>query len=216
MKPFLLLMLSLPILAVEGAAADWLVDHDVRATLSVLPRSYDVNLKISPSRDSFSDSGTFDSAGSFAMDYQASLRKNDGPVSLLLGGGLDLIGMKEKDSYVKSTVDGVGLHGTIGGSCRLTSMFRVEGAVELGFGAASSSIEDEDISLKSNYGDYSMIGVFFRPVVTFKPGFQLFGQIGYVGYKFNTTYDETSAANKVNQTTNIKGTTYGLGVGWRF
>ena len=215
MKSLLLIALSLPLCAAEGDPL--LVDHDVRVTLSALPRSYDATLENHSNGFSGSTSDTLDSAGSIAFDYQASLH-HDGPVSLLLGAGLDFIGMQQEDSTEKDTVSGFGVHGDIGASYRATSIFSIEGSVALGFGGASSSIDFKGTgpSLNSNSGDYTMAGIFVRPVVTFKPGFQLFGQLGYVGYKFTTKYDQTSTTGNIDQTVNIKGATYGLGLGWRF
>ncbi len=212
-----MLLIALPLYAFAVEADDQLlVDHDVRVTLSALPRSYEATLTNKTTGFGSSATGSAD-GGWLAIDYQASLH-HQGPVSFLIGGGLDFLGTSITDDTTKGDVSGVGPRFAIGASFRPTSIFSIEGTLDAGFGAASSTIKDSssNLDLSSDSGSYGMFAALVRGVFTFKPGFQAFGQLGYAVVKYNTTYAATATTDSADQSLRVSGGTFGLGVGWRF
>ena len=214
MKTLLLTLLTLPLIAAEG---DLLVDYDVRLTLSAMPKNYDSTATLTQTGEKFTQSGTIDSGTWTALDMQASLREG-GKFAVLVGGGIDFIGLEDGDAEGKDSLRGVGLHVDVGGSFRPTPMFSMELSLLLGGGSTSYTAEDtaDNISVDSSSGTYGTAAILFRPVITFKPGFQLFGQIGYSGFNFKNSFDETATTVPFKIETDVSGITYGLGIGWRF
>lgn len=215
MKTFLLITLSLSLIAAEESPL--IVDHDVRVTVSALPHSYDASFKNNETGETFSSDGSLDSAGWVAFDYQASLHKT-GPFAFLVGGGIDFIHISEEDSAGRDTIDGVGLHLTAGGSIRPTAMLSFEGSVFGGFGGASGELKDktDGTTLTSDSGGYGIVGILGRAVVTFKPGFQAFLQVGFVSAAFTTNYEPTATTVDFDLDAYVRGGTFGGGLGWRF
>lgn len=215
MKSLLLVALSFPIFAADEAPL--IVNHDVRLTVSALPRPYDVTITNTQTGDVVHGTGSLDSGAWVALDYQASLH-HEGPVCFLIGAGLDFVGGSLTDDTTKADVSGFGPHIAIGASVRPVGMFSIEGTLEGGFGAADSTIKDNSQSLdvSSNSGSYGMFAALVRGVVTFDPGFQLFAQFGYAAFAFKTSYNATATTFPVDQDSRVRGVTYGLGAGWRF
>ena len=214
MRSLLLCVLAVPLFAAEEV---WLADNDLRVTLSALPRSYDSTLKNADTGFTVKDAGTFDSAGWLAIDFQMTTYR-DSWASFVLGVGVDGIGINDENSLQKSTLGGVGAHLALGAAMRPSNFFSLEGAVVAGGGAAASAVESKTVNFTndSDSGYYGMLGVLVRTVFTIQPGFQVFGQAGYIGMRFNTEYDSTTTSGSTTQEVTISGLTYGLGIGWRF
>ncbi len=219
MNPLLtVLLLSSLSFAVAAEEESKRVDSDVRLTLSALPRSYDATLTNKDTGKEVShDSGTLDSAGWLAVDYQASVHGGK-PIAFLFGGGLDVLGMSEENASAKDTGGGVGVHGTIGVGFRPTAMLSLEASLLGGFGAASMTIKDKGSSttFDSDSGNYGAAAALLRAVVTFHSGFQMFGQLGYAAFNFKTRFNRSDVLGDLENEVKVSGLTYGLGVGWRF
>lgn len=216
MRSLLLIGLSLPLFAAETAPLQ--IDNDFRVTLSAPPRNYDSTLTNTKTDVVLTKgSGEIDSGGWLAVDYQGSLHK-EGPVAILFGAGIDMIGMTEEDNLEKTSGSGVGVHLDVGVGVRPTEMFSMEASLVGGVGAASLTVDNKttSTSLDSDSATYGMIALLARGVITFSPGFQIFGQIGYAGFNLTATYDATPLRPELEEKVELRGVTYGLGLGWRF
>lgn len=214
MRPFLLLAVSLPLCAAESA---WLADNDVRVTLSALPTAYDSTFKNTDTGFTVDDSGSVDSAGWLAVDFQMTVHQA-GWAAFVLGAGVDAIGITDENAVQKSSLGGVGGHLALGAAIRPGDFFSLEGTVLAGGGVAASTIESKNgnFTNDSDSGNYGTLGVLVRSVFTLEPGFQVFGQVGYLGMRFKTDYESTITTGDTTQEVTFSGLTYGVGLGWRF
>jgi hypothetical protein len=196
----------------------WLVDNDLRLTVSALPESYSAGsaVEYGDQTDTIElVDGTFSSAYWVALDYQARFGSAATGAGFLVGAGIDSLSMKAKESGAEMDLTGLGGHLTGGGSYRAMKNLDLEAVLLAGFGSSDLSFKGADLSdTKGSTGDYAILGAIARVVYTFEPGFQVSAQGGYTF--FVSDNDITVAGEKSPQEITLDGFTYGLGAGWRF
>lgn len=217
MRP-LVPFLCLAVCAVTGPAfaadngGERVRNKGVRLAIVGLPTSGDWETSASSGGNNITGDLEVSSAIRVAASFDFYIPKTS-VVGFHLGVGPTYSTFESKDkgasSSWKSKSLAYGVLAEPGVSINAGNGFRIEAGIPFGFGAGTTEWNDSGRT-SSEPAFYLEAGIMVRPTYMFVFGLEVFAQVGYM------VLTETSSHNGWDNTSNLKGVTWGLGGGYRF